>query len=84
MRIQEVIHSLNGKQRVFDCELLSRDAEKVIVKHVRMRDYDIGPTVIPAGGITRAIYWKSRNYHVWKMFAPDGELLGYYINLCKM
>lgn len=81
MSIAEIIHSVDGRKRTFECELISIDAEKAVVKHLRKQDYDIGPTIIPAGGITRAIYWKSRNYHVWKMFAPDGELLGYYINI---
>ncbi|MCK4352714.1 DUF402 domain-containing protein [candidate division WOR-3 bacterium] len=83
MKILEVIKLIDNTKRMYDCELISIDEEKMIVEHIRERDYDISVAILKAGGMTRAIYWKDRNFHVWKMFAPDKELIGYYINICE-
>lgn len=83
LHILEIVHSVNGDKRQYDCELLLIDEEKAVIKYIRERKHDIGVAILPRGGITKAIYWKNRNFNVLKMYSENKKLMGYYINICE-
>jgi predicted RNA-binding protein associated with RNAse of E/G family len=81
--ITEMKYSPGKKPETWDCEIIQIDAPtSARIRYVNDRQVETDGLVFPAGTVTEGVYWSDRPYHVWKMTAPDGELLGYRFDIC--
>lgn len=80
-KIREIKRNLDGQRLEFECQLLSRDADGIILHYVSPRAYDFQTVRFVEGCRTTALYQPGKPYVLWRMESPSGELLGYYIHL---
>ena len=80
-KILEIKRNLDGSRLEFECELLSRDANQVILSYVSPRAYDLQGLRLERGCRTTALYQLEKPYVFWRIDSPSGKLLGYYIHL---
>lgn len=86
MKITEMKHHVDGRVSTFDCEAISLNNDSVVVNFVWLRDEPLqdGPLFFPSGEIhTRGYFWSDRNYLIYTITMPDGELLGHRIDICE-
>lgn len=67
----------------FLCHLLHREKDYLVLRYVNLNSAKINDIHIKKGSITIAHYWKHRNYILWKIMEPNGELNGYLFHICK-
>lgn len=67
----------------FLCHLLHQEKDYLVLRYVNPSSAKINDIHIKKGSITIAHYWKHRNYILWKMKEPDGELKGYLFHISK-
>jgi len=51
------------------------------LRYVADRTYQVGESLLPAGTVTVAVYWRDRPYHLWRFILPDGRILGHRCDL---
>ena len=81
--VKEIKHNLDGTTELFDCYLLYRGADYVVLCYVSERSHVVAGVDLPIGSLTIGHYWRSKEYAVWEMYGPDGELRGYYVHICR-
>jgi len=67
----------------FLCHLLHQEKDYIVLRYVNPSSAKINDIHIKIGSTTIAHYWKHRNYILWKMKEPHGELKGYLFHICK-
>lgn len=80
-KILEIKRNLDSSRFEFECELLFRDANQVILSYVSPRAYDLRGLHLEKGCRTTALYQSGKPYVFWRIDSPSGKLLGYYIHL---
>ncbi len=81
--ITEVKYSPGSRPESWTCEILEIDAPtSARIRYVSDRETESDGMVFAVGTVTEGVYWSDRSYHVWKMTAPDGTLLGYRFDIC--
>jgi len=80
--IEEIKHNLDGTTQRFDCHLVHREPDYVILCYLSDRPYAVGGLDIPEGSLTIGHYRSGSHYVLWEMYMPQAEPLGYYIHLC--
>jgi len=81
MPMKEIKHKLNGERMEFECTLLERSDRRAVLLYRIPSDVQVGDLVLPAGTTTYGHYWTDRPFNVYHWIAPDGDTLGYYVNL---
>ena len=81
--ISETKRNLDGTTQRFDCRLLHRDDEYLVLCYLSDRPYVAAGAALPEGSLTIGHYWRARDYIVWEMYNPRAELQGYYIHICR-
>lgn len=81
--IVETKRNLDGTTERFDCRLLHRDGEYLVLCYLSDRPYVVAGAALPEGSLTIGHYWRARDYIVWQMYSPRAELQGYYIHICR-
>ena len=80
--IEEIKHNLDGTTERFDCHLVHRDPDYVVLCYVSDKPYAVAGEDIPAGSLTIGHYRPGSDYVLWEMYTPQAEPLGYYVHLC--
>ena len=82
--ILEIKHTLDGRQKRFDCRLLARaaDGRHVAVLWVAPAPMHVHGVDLPAGTVSVGHFWTDRPYNVYHWLDPAGQTLGYYFNIC--
>lgn len=83
MNFEETKRHLDKPTQIFTCELVQRGENWVVLKYVSDRSWQISDVVLPAGTCTLAYYQIGADCVVWKMIAPDGQLLGHLFHICS-
>jgi uncharacterized protein DUF402 len=82
--ILEIKHTLDGREKRFDCRLLSRaaDGRHAAVLWVAPAPMHVHGVDLPAGTVSVGHFWTDRHYNVYHWLEPGGKTLGYYFNIC--
>lgn len=72
---------LTGKTRVFDCERLSFQNDRGILKYILKDTITVNNQILPQDTITYGFYWQKRPYTLYRWFDPQGAHLGDYFNI---
>lgn len=80
--IEEIKHNLDGTTERFNCYLVHRGPEYVVLCYISDMPYAVAAADVPAGSLTIGHYRPGNDYVLWQMYTPQAELLGYYVHLC--
>ncbi len=80
--MEEIKHDLDGSTERFDCHLVYREPDYVVLCYRSDRRYAVGDVNIPEGSLTIGHYRSGSDYVFWEMYTPQAEPLGYYVHLC--
>jgi hypothetical protein len=81
--IEEIKEHKNKETQRFLCTVLHREANYLVVSFLSEKEGNIKDIVIPAGSTTIAHYWTDRGYVVWRMYGPEGLLIGTLFHIAK-
>ncbi len=81
--IVETKRNLDGTTERFDCHLLHRDDESLVLCYLSDRPYVAAGADLPEGSLTIGHYWRARGHIVWEMYNPRAEFQGYYVHICR-
>ena len=73
MKILELNLHLNKPEESYQCDLLKRGSDYVLVKYVSERPGRVGAVTFDVGSTTFAYYRTGMGYVVWKMLNPDSR-----------
>ena len=82
--ILEIKRTLDGREKRFDCRLLSlaSDRRHVAVLWVAPAEMHVHGVGLPAGTVSVGHFWTDRHYNVYHWLDRSGQTLGYYFNIC--
>lgn len=81
--IEEIKEHKNKETQRFLCNALHRESNYLVVSFHSEKEGIIKDMVIPAGSTTVAHYWTDRGYVVWRLFAPERQLIGTLFHIVK-
>ena len=81
--IEEIKEHKNKETQRFLCNVLHREANYLVVSFHSEKEGNIKDIVIPSGSTTIAHYWTDRGYVVWRMYGPEGLLIGTLFHIVK-
>jgi len=80
--ILEIKRTLDGREKRFDCRLLSlADASHAAVLWVAPDAMHVHGVDLPAGTVTFGHFWTDRAYNVYHWTDRSGATIGFYFNL---
>ena len=79
--IKEVKITLRGDRHEFACALLDRSPTHAVVFYPLPARRRVGGLVLPKGSESFGYFWRDRPYNVYHWMTPQGETLGFYVNL---
>lgn len=80
--IEEKINKNRQTER-FECRVLEKEQGRITLYYVSEADAKIGDLSVPKGAFTIAHYVENRGYVLWRIFAPEGVLIGTLIHLSR-
>jgi len=82
--ILEIKHTLDGREKRFDCRLLARteDGRHAAVLWIAPEPMHVHGVDLPAGTVSVGHFWADRPYNVYHWLDRAGQTLGYYFNIC--
>ena len=82
--ILEIKHTLDGREKRFDCRLLARtaDGRHAVVLWIVFEPMHVHGVDLPAGTVSVGHFWADRPYNVYHWLNQAGQTLGYYFNIC--
>ena len=82
--ILEIKHTLDGREKRFDCQLLGRaqDGGHAAVLWIAPEPMHVHGVDLPAGTVSVGHFWADRPYNVYHWLDRAGRTLGYYFNIC--
>jgi predicted RNA-binding protein associated with RNAse of E/G family len=81
--VTEVKHHLRGNRDEYQVELLWRDSTLVLVRFVAKTVMKGDGVRFPAGAYTYGYFWDDRNYNIYRMHFPDGQLFAHRFDVLK-
>lgn len=72
MRITETKRHLDGSAHHFDCELVLRRRDVIVVRFEHWEGRSAGGFDIPRGSRSDGFFWRRRAYSLYRMTGPDG------------
>jgi len=81
--IAEIKEHKNKETQRFRCTVLHREANYLVVSFHSEKEGNIKDIIIPSGSTTIAHYWKDSGYVVWRMYGPEGRLIGTLFHIAK-
>jgi hypothetical protein len=83
-RLLEVKRTLDGREKRFECRVLSRAEDRVVVLFVATEAMQVQGVSLAAGTVTFGHFWERRPYNVYHWLRPaDGTGIGVYANLAS-
>ena len=76
MKIYETKRRLNGTSQTFECDLVYRDDEALVIRYESKGQYSA------LASVSEGYYWEGRNYLIYKMFR-EGRLVGHRFDVCR-
>ena len=74
--------TLDGRENAFDCRVLARTQDHLVVLFVATEAMLVHGVDLPAGTLTFGHFWRDRPYNVYHWLrAGDGAPIGVYANL---
>jgi hypothetical protein len=83
MKILEIKRHLNKADESYQCDLLERNSDWIIVKYVSEMHGQVGSVNFYAGSTTFAYYKTGMGHVLWKMLNPGNRLEGYLFHICR-
>ena len=82
--ILEIKHTLDGREKRFDCRLLARtaDGRHAAVLWIAPEPMHVHGVDLPAGTVSVGHFWADRPYNVYHWLNQAGQTIGYYFNIC--
>lgn len=81
-RITEIKRTLDGREKRFDCALLSHVDSHLVVLFIAPTPMHVHGVELPAGTVTFGHFWTDRPYNAYHWMRPDsGITIGTYVNL---
>jgi predicted RNA-binding protein associated with RNAse of E/G family len=81
--IEEIKVHKNKETQRFLCNVLHREAGYLVLSYRAEQPGRLHNIVIPGGSTTIAHYWAERGYVLWRMYGPDGTLIGTLFHICR-
>lgn len=72
---REVKRTLDGAERVYECEALSVTPRLAIVRFVFSDPLNAGGVTFPVGAFTVGFFWRTRTYNLYHMLAASGSVI---------
>ncbi len=81
--VLEIKRTLDGREKRFACQLLSRDADgrRAVVLFVAPAAMHVHGVDLPPGTVTFGYFWADRAYNAYHWMNGCGDTLGVYFNL---
>lgn len=76
LKVFETKRRLNGTSQTFECDLVYRNGEAMVIKYESKGQYKA------FANVSEGYYWEGRNYLIYKMFR-EGELVGHRFDVCR-
>ncbi len=83
MRITEVKRHLDGRVERFDCLLVTRRPQLIVVRFDHRRTRRAGGLLIPAGSRSYGFFWRRRGYVLYRIVGPDGSLIAHRFDVVE-
>ncbi len=80
-RITETKRSLLGKRSTFECRVVDRQPDRLVVLFVSDVSRELHGIHLAAGTITFGTFWNTRPYNAYHFVTPAGETLVWYFNV---
>ncbi len=80
-RIAEIKTTLSGRVDRFDCDLVERTGERIVVLYRMPFGRDLHGVWLPEGALTVGYFWRARPYNLYHWLRPDGRTIAYYFNV---
>ena len=80
-RLTEIKTTLSGRTDRFLCDVVERDAERVVLLYRLPRNYTLHGLPIPKGGPSIGYFWRSRPYNLYHFHDLDARTVAYYFNV---
>ena len=81
--IEEIKEHKNKETQRFRCTMLHREANYLVVSFHSEKEGNIKDIIIPSGSTTIAHYWTDSDYVAWRMYGPEGLLIGTLFHIAK-
>lgn len=84
MQAREIKRHLDGRKEEFLCEAIYLNQRMAILRFETPpgHRYRVDASIPLSAQVTQGVFWKNRNYLLYKMFNADGSLLGYRFDIC--
>lgn len=79
--ITEIKLTLAGARKEFECELLTRDADEVVVIYRMPRDVQLEDVLLRKGSISLGYFWQDRPYNAYHWIDEQNDTVALYFNI---
>ena len=79
--ITEIKHTLAGERKTFDCELLQRSADEVVVIYRMPRDVQLEDILLRRGTVSLGYFWADRPYNAYHWIDQRLDSVALYFNI---
>jgi predicted RNA-binding protein associated with RNAse of E/G family len=80
--ITEVKHQLDGQIKTFECEVLSRTEDELVIYYKMKTDYSLHGVELKKGMISLGYFWPDRFYNLYHWVDSEGQSIALYFNIC--
>ena len=80
-RIREVKRTLGGERKTFDCELLHRTDDEVVVIYRMPRDIQLEDILLRKDTVSLGYFWRDRPYNAYHWIDQCHDTLALYFNI---
>lgn len=80
-RILEVKTSLDGRVQEFDCAVVARSHDHIVIRYRMVSDHDLHGIPLFAGELTYGYFWFRRPYNLYHWVRRSGETAAWYFNI---
>lgn len=79
--IKEIKFTLDGMQKEFDCELLTRGHGEAVVIYRMPRDVQLEDVLLRKNTVSLGYFWEDRPYNVYHWVDPLQDTVALYFNI---
>lgn len=72
---------LDGREEIFQCELLYLDEKRGVVKYITHKPHRVGGLFLPSGTVSYGFFFKNQPFVLYRWISPAGEHLGDYFSI---
>ena len=80
-RIREIKNTLAGERKTFDCELLRRSDDEVVVIYRMPRDVQLEDILLPKNTLSLGYFWRDRPYNAYHWIDARHQTVALYFNI---